>query len=265
MKKLTKRLSAGIAAVCMAVTGMLSVGTTANAASSVNMTGKTLAASYQYFSADKKVDLIEYVEFGETSTALMYLMGCNDAKVCAYMRKVDAFLRNNKSVLDINGDGRLVCRGENFNRQADLDFCTAVYSDTKRASAIAAIGKSAVMSDLANIVAVHGSQYKDFVLLLKSKMTALKTENDINKLNRDEFVKDVAKTVDSVYALGAIMGDVNGDGIVTLQDVSLLNSIVLGKKSFPADVSAWVGDVNCDGRLNSTDALCIQKTVMGVK
>lgn len=68
--------------------------------------------------------------------------------------------------------------------------------------------------------------------------------------------------VEVVFGLSIILGDVNGDGMVTATDISVLFAYVMNAGSLSAD-AMLAADVNGDGAVNATDASLLAQMVFG--
>ena len=90
------------------------------------------------------------------------------------------------------------------------------------------------------------------------EVTALKTGSAVVTITCGDVSQDVEVTV--TPAKGGIIGDVNGDGVVTIIDATLIQkySIDLPVEGVFIDTLA---DVNGDGRISILDVTCIQKYV----
>ena len=76
--------------------------------------------------------------------------------------------------------------------------------------------------------------------------------------------KNVTRNVELYLATSSgVLGDVNGDGLVTLKDVLILRKVVAGVATLP-DVYADNADVNRDGVVTLKDILLLRKVVAGV-
>ncbi len=81
---------------------------------------------------------------------------------------------------------------------------------------------------------------------------------DDSKSDDKESTSGEDKTADGVK------GDINGDGIVNVTDISLVAGHVKGKKALEGDAEKWA-DVNGDGSVNVADISKIAAHVKGVK
>ena len=79
-----------------------------------------------------------------------------------------------------------------------------------------------------------------------------------------EVVVDVVAGLPRGKALtGEVLGDVNGDGQVTLDDALLVMTYVVnGSVELPANGDIFLGDVNGDGQVNLADALLVMTYVV---
>ena len=76
--------------------------------------------------------------------------------------------------------------------------------------------------------------------------------------------KNITRNVELYLATSSgVLGDVNGDGLVTLKDVLILRKVVAGVATLP-DVYADNADVNRDGIVTLKDILLLRKVVAGV-
>ena len=70
-----------------------------------------------------------------------------------------------------------------------------------------------------------------------------------------------ASTIVPSCALALISGDVNGDGAITSDDLTLLQGYVLGRNELTKDQAASA-DINGDSIINSTDVSKLRKTIL---
>ena len=66
---------------------------------------------------------------------------------------------------------------------------------------------------------------------------------------------------ESVSAIAVVTADLNGDGAVTISDMLMLKTAVLGKELTP--LAAAAGDVNYDGKVTVTDFLKVKSVLLG--
>ncbi|MCD8026677.1 MAG: dockerin type I repeat-containing protein, partial [Clostridiales bacterium] len=94
------------------------------------------------------------------------------------------------------------------------------------------------------------------------------TKTDMNAVYEDGYM---VFTTDhfSMYALvseseskGALIGDANGDGMITIADVTTVQKVAV-KLTTLTEEQNTLADVNGDGRISVLDATCIQKYIVG--
>jgi hypothetical protein len=86
----------------------------------------------------------------------------------------------------------------------------------------------------------------------------------VQKGNQDDgdYLNVTTKVVYVAFASSVLMGDINGDGMLTPEDAMELLQMYIGLR----DWTPWallVGDVNCDGLVDTTDAALILRMVVG--
>ena len=70
--------------------------------------------------------------------------------------------------------------------------------------------------------------------------------------------------LDEVYAHALLMrGDVNGDGSVTIADVTMLVNIILGTSPNPFEEEENIADVNGDGSVTIADVTMLVNIILG--
>lgn len=62
---------------------------------------------------------------------------------------------------------------------------------------------------------------------------------------------------------GRLLGDVDGDGVITENDDRLVLQIAAGGYFIPTAEQLWAADVNQDGKINSLDSLLIKHHLAG--
>ncbi len=67
----------------------------------------------------------------------------------------------------------------------------------------------------------------------------------------------------TVNILDILLGDVNLDGEISVQDATLLQSYLAGTTSFSSEDQEFAADVNSDGEVDITDSTSIQKYIAG--
>ena len=68
--------------------------------------------------------------------------------------------------------------------------------------------------------------------------------------------------VDTLFAAPTILGDLDGDGLVNVYDLTRLRAHIRGTKTLPANLVPFA-DVNGDGFLNEDDAIALIHVIVG--
>ncbi|MBO4407884.1 MAG: hypothetical protein J5786_01265 [Clostridiales bacterium] len=137
----------------------------------------------------------------------------------------DAFIQG-----DINGDG--------YVKTNDISLLSKIVAQATRPADIMAAQRYDVNED--------GKTDNDDVALVK-KMVALSVQ--------PKYIKYYSKTF--------IQGDVNGDGTVSMADVSSLNNFLNNARIVKSGRQQQRLDVNIDGIYNSSDTDCLKKILAG--
>ena len=121
-----------------------------------------------------------------------------------------------------------------------------------------------------NTVEIYLSTIKTTALLLKLRK-ALKMEKNtssmLTELTTEEKTTPYWEVLQKLSIATEVFfrADVNGDGVITEEDVSLTLSKSTGEdmSQTPWIESPYTGDVNCDGQTTTADALLLSKKVNG--
>ncbi len=98
------------------------------------------------------------------------------------------------------------------------------------------------------------------------KIEADGTVTDMNAVYTDGYLVFTDDSL-GLYAIvinsdNLLMGDVNGDGFISVADATLIQKYIVGSYSFTSE-QALVAEVNGDGIISITDATALQKLVVG--
>lgn len=113
-----------------------------------------------------------------------------------------------------------------------------------------------IMADeeLAALVAEDGMAYDEFESLVAALVDLSSTQAEI-----DSCLNMLLNALDG----GALMGDINGDGVVNMQDAQLAMRYAIGIAEL-SDEQLSIGDINGDGIVNSSDATMIARIALNL-
>ena len=113
-----------------------------------------------------------------------------------------------------------------------------------------------IMADeeLAALVAEDGMAYDEFESLVAALVDLSSTQAEI-----DSCLNMLLNALDG----GALMGDINGDGVVNMQDAQLAMRYAIGIGEL-SDEQLSIGDINGDGIVNSSDATMIARIALNL-
>lgn len=107
---------------------------------------------------------------------------------------------------------------------------------------------------LASQVSVGGEAYDEFVNLVSALTDLSSTQDDINS-----SLDALLNSLDN----GILMGDINGDGAVSMQDAQLAMRHALGIAELSGE-GLIIADINGDGVVNSSDANLIARIALHI-
>ena len=113
-----------------------------------------------------------------------------------------------------------------------------------------------IMADeeLAALVAEDGMAYDEFESLVAALVDLSSTQAEI-----DSCLNMLLNALDG----GTLMGDINGDGVVNMQDAQLAMRYAIGIAEL-SDEQLSIGDINGDGIVNSSDATMIARIALNL-
>ncbi len=76
------------------------------------------------------------------------------------------------------------------------------------------------------------------------------------------IVESDPSEITEIEFMNAILGDVNGDGVINVLDIVQLVNIILGVNSSPTENELWAADVNQDSEINILDVVSIVNLIL---